>query len=172
MGSMGKTLENLTNAAILIVCLLILSLFLSHKWGSHATSSDLNETRFIGKVINPVPDYQWATHPNTLVLALRKDCRYCEASMPFYKQLSSLEREGKLRAHLLAIMPDSRTVGSRALQASGVEIEGIFEEPLASIQVLGTPTLFLLDASGRVEKAWVGQLSAEGETQVIAAVSR
>ena len=172
MGSLGKTLENLTNVAILIVCLLIFSLFLSHKWGSHGASSNIAETHFVGKVINPVPGYQWASHPKTLVLALRKNCQYCEASMPFYKRLSSLEREGRLCVHLLAIMPDSRAAGNEALQASGVEIQGVFEEPLASIQVLGTPTLLLLNASGRVEKAWVGQLSADEETRVVAAVSR
>jgi len=171
MGSLGKILENLTNVAILIVCLLIFSLFLSHKWGSHP-ATNISETHFVDKVISPVPGYQWTSHPKTLVLALRKDCQYCEASMPFYKQLSSLERKGKLRAHLLAIMPDSRAAGNEALQASGVEIQGVFEEPLASIQILGTPTLLLLDASGRVEKAWVGQLSAGEETRVVATVSR
>jgi hypothetical protein len=145
--------------------------FVSHKRGAHDALAGA-EARFAGKVINPVPGYKWDSHSKTLILALRKGCEFCEASMPFYRRLSAIEHEGKASAHLLAIMPDNKTSGSEVLRTAGIEIESVFEQPLKSIQVLGTPTLLLLDASGKVEKAWVGQLSPDGEAEVIAALAR
>jgi len=174
MTSPRQIIETLANAGILIVCVLIVLLFLSRKefWLHKASSGSTDEVHFVGKKIADVPGYHWANHPETLVLAIRKGCPYCEASLPFYKQLSGLEHQGKIHAHLLAVMPDGSSTGNEELHGQGIDIDGVFSQPLASIQVLGTPTLLLLDASGKVKNAWVGQLSPVAETEVVAALEK
>jgi len=69
-------------------------------------------------------------------------------------------------------MPDDRDSGAKALQSAGVAVECVFSQPLDSLQVSGTPTLLLLDAQGRVERAWVGQLTFQREKEVIAAAEK
>jgi hypothetical protein len=123
-------------------------------------------------VLQPVAGYNWNSHPETLVLAIRKGCHYCEASLPFYKKLVALEDKKSLRAHVLAVMPDDRDAGSQLLQANGLMVDAVFKMPLDSIHVSGTPTVLLLDTHGRVEEGWSGQLPPRGENEVIAAATR
>lgn len=119
-----------------------------------------------------MPGYRWGDHQKTLVLAIRKDCHFCEDSQPFYKRLSGLEKSNSLHAHVLAVMPDDRDSAVKALKSGGVAVDAIFSQPLNFMQVSGTPTLLLLDSNGRVARAWVGQLTPQGEKEVIAAVER
>jgi hypothetical protein len=69
-------------------------------------------------------------------------------------------------------MPDDKESGAKALQSGGVAVDGVFSQPLDSLKVTGTPTLLLLDSNGRVARAWVGQLTPQGEKEVIAAVEK
>jgi hypothetical protein len=69
-------------------------------------------------------------------------------------------------------MPDDRDSSVGALQSGGVAVDGVFSQPLNTIQVTGTPTLLLLDSNGRVARAWVGQLTPQGEKELIAAVEK
>lgn len=92
--------------------------------------------------------------------------------MPFYKHLGELEKSNFLHAHVLAVMPDDRPAGFASLESGGVAVEGIFNQPLNSIQVSGTPTLLLLDSSGRIVRAWIGKLTAQRENDLIAAVEK
>jgi hypothetical protein len=174
MADVRKITEIGTNIAILAVCCLIGWTIITHK------SLDLRsvfaaragEAQFDGRTLPALPGYRWADHEKTLVLAIRKGCHFCQDSLPFYKRLSELEKSNTLHAHLLAVMPDDPASGVAALQSGGVIAQGIFNQPLNSIQVSGTPTLLLLDRNGRVVKAWVGELTSQREREVIAASER
>ena len=170
MAGTQKIIEVAANLAIFVVCGLIGWTLLTHKslpsgWGREAT-------RLEGVTLPPLPGYHWGDHQKTLVLAIRKGCHYCDSSLPFYKQLSGLEKSNTLHVHLLAVMPDDRASGAAYLQSGGVSVEAVFNQPLSSIRVSGTPTLFLVDAKGRIEHSWVGQLTPQGEKDVIAAVEK
>lgn len=69
-------------------------------------------------------------------------------------------------------MPDNQALGGAMLRSGGVIVDGIFSQPLESIKVTETPTLLLLDSSGRVDNVWVGQLSPQGEKDVISAAEK
>ncbi len=169
-----KTLEIVTNVAILAVCCLIGWSYFTHKhlsFGAQAAIGE-QEIRLQGQSLPNLPGYRWGSHQKTLVLAIRKGCHFCEASLPFYKQLGDLEKSNSFHAHVLAVMPDEKNAGAGVLQSSGAAIDGVFDQPLDAIKVSGTPTLLLLDADGRVEHAWVGQLSAEREKEVIVAAEK
>ena len=164
-----KIIEVAANLAILVVCGLIGWTLLVHK---SFPSGKREVTRLEGVTLPPLPGYSWGNHQKTLVLAIRKGCHYCDSSLPFYKQLSGLEKNNTLHAHLLAVMPDDPASGTADLRSGGVSIEAVFNQPLSSIQVSGTPTLFLVDAKGKIEHSWVGQLTPQGEKDVIAAVEK
>jgi thioredoxin-related protein len=125
-----------------------------------------------GVTLPLMPGYRWGDHQRALVLAIRKGCHYCDSSLPFYKQLSALEKSNTLHAHLLAVMPDDLASGTADLRSGGVTVEALFNQPLNSIRVSGTPTLFLVDAKGSIERSWVGQLTPQGEKDLIATVEK
>jgi len=120
-----------------------------------------------GQTIAPLPGYRWSSYPKTLVIAIRRGCPFCDASLPFYRQLGEQERSNVLRAHVLVVMPNDESSGSSLLRKGNVEVQGIFGQNLDALRVSGTPTVLLLDSSGRIEREWIGQLTSRGEKDVI-----
>ena len=173
MMEVRKTIEVVTNIAILAVCVLLGWTLITHK-GLHFGSSGVGdeEAKLVGQSVPALPGYNWSNHPKTLVLAIRKGCHFCESSLPFYKHLGELEQSKALHAHVLAVMPDPQADGVTDLKAGGVTVDGVFNQPLDSMKVSGTPTLLLLDANGRVAQAWVGELSEKREKDLIAALEK
>jgi hypothetical protein len=172
VANLKSILENTTNAALLVVCTLLALLFLTHHdlW-LHGRQDPAPESRaLLGKTLPPLPDHDWKRQNQTLVMAIRQGCSFCEASMPFYKRLSDLRKADRIRARLLAVMPDPEAAASAQLQARGVDVEGTFHQPLQSLYVSATPTLLLVNAEGKVERAWVGQLTPQQESEVVSAV--
>lgn len=173
MAGVRKHVELVTNVAILVVCVLIGWSVITHK-GLHFGQDEagLEEAHLIGQTLPAPAGYHWADHQKTLVLAIRKGCHFCESSLPFYKRLGDLEKSNTLHAHVVAVMPDDPTDGATVLNSAGIAVEGVFGQRLDSMQVSGTPTLLLLDASGRVKHAWLGLLTPEQENAMIAAVEK
>jgi hypothetical protein len=171
---MKKMIEMTTNVAIIVVCGLLCWTAITHKTVDLRALAERDGAppRLKGLTLPQLSGYRWGSHPETLVLALRGDCHYCKDSMPFYRRLSDLEKNNSLHAHLLAVMPSDQKSGAAALQSGGLTVESVFDQPLDSIRVSGTPTLLLLDSNGRVTDAWGGQLTSQGEDDVIAAVER
>ena len=125
------------------------------------------EVGLVGQTLAPLPGYRWSSYPKTLVIAIRRGCPFCDASLPFYRQLGEQEKSNVLRAHVLVVMPNDASSGSSLLKKDDVEVQGIFGQELDALKVSGTPTVLLLDSSGRIERAWIGQLTPRGEKEVM-----
>ena len=160
-----RNLEVVTNVAILVVCGAILWTYLGHKARSLPVNGE--EASLEGTSLSPLPGYNWSHQQGTLILAIRKGCHFCENSLPFYKRLSTLHEDKNLQVHVMVVMPDDKTSAESLLRSAGVSVDGVFDMPLSSLHVSATPTILLVNAKGRVDKAWVGQLSQEGEGDVI-----
>ena len=126
----------------------------------------------VGQTLAEFPGYSWSTHLKTLVIACRIGCPYCRASMSFYRQLGEQEKSNMLRAHVLFVMPNDEPTGSNFLREQDVDVEGIFGQELSALNVPGTPTLLLLDSSGRIQREWVGQLPPGDEKEVMTAAEK
>ena len=101
------------------------------------------------------------------MIAIRRGCPYCDASLPFYRQLGEQERSNTLGAHVLLVMPNDASTGSGLLTKADVEVQAIFGQELHALKVSGTPTVLLLDSGGRIEREWIGQLTPLREKDVI-----
>jgi hypothetical protein len=134
---------------------------------SKQRAQESEEGSLVGQTLAPLSGYSWSSHPETLVIAVRRGCPYCVASLPFYRQLGEQEKSNKLRAHVLLVMPDDTSTGSGLLRNADVEAQGIFGQGLDALRVPGTPTVLLLDSSGRIEREWIGELTPSGEKDVI-----
>lgn len=123
------------------------------------------------QTVAPLAGYNWSSNSKTLVIAIREGCPYCDASMPFYRQLGEQERSNMLRAHVLVVMPNSASSGSSFLSRDNIGVQAIFGQRLGALKVLGTPTVLLVDSSGRIEREWMGQLTPSGEKEVLNAAA-
>jgi hypothetical protein len=79
-----KVIEVAANLAILVVCGLIGWAVLTHK---NLPSGPGERASLQGVTLPSLPGYHWGDHRKTLVLAIRKGCHFCDASLPFYKRL-------------------------------------------------------------------------------------
>ena len=120
-----------------------------------------------GVSLRPVEGYAWRSHGLSLVLALHVGCPYCQESMPFYERLHALERSRDIGAHVVAVWPDDPALVKRSLPAGLSGVQVVPNVDLKRLGVIGTPTLFLVDNTGRVERVWEGELSPTQENDVL-----
>jgi hypothetical protein len=113
-----------------------------------------------------IPDVDWSGSKQTILLALSNKCHFCTESAPFYQRLSS-ELAQRQDVKLLAVFPQDNNEAKQYLSGLGIQIANVKQATLDSIGVRGTPTLMIVDASGKVKQAWVGKLTPEKESEVL-----
>lgn len=123
-----------------------------------------------GMNLRPPNGYAWGSHERTLVLGLRGRCPYCRDSMPFYERLFALERSHNTNTHLLAVWPDAPAAVGHSLPPGLQGMQVLSSVDLGTLGIVGTPTVILVDRSGRVENAWLGILPPSGEDDVVRAI--
>jgi hypothetical protein len=127
----------------------------------------------VGEKVSGLPEARFETTSKTLLLAVRKDCHFCEESVPFYKSLATkLSASGTVK--LTIITNDSPQVASDFLKSNDIDIENVISlssSRMASLRIPGTPTLILTNRDGTVEAVWVGRLDQSGELDVLKRLS-
>lgn len=109
--------------------------------------------QLVGTPIN-VPGADWAQNKKSLVFFLKKDCIYCDAVAPFYRQLTSDAQ--KLNVKLIAILPNSLQDGREYVRSLGLPIEDVRTGVLSSFKIPGTPSVLVVDNEGIVKGVWIG----------------
>jgi hypothetical protein len=157
--SLRRVLEVSANLGIVIVALIIVGNFVATKW---RTRRDVDTLTTGSKV--SLSGVKWEDG-STLVLALQRGCRYCDESAPFYRRLWQ-QRSGP-EPRMIAVVPGEKGEVDKYLNELGVVVDGVVNASLSDIHVSATPTLVLVDRSGRVSNVWVGKLDSNRENEVI-----
>ena len=132
--------------------------------GPPRASESSNARIVVGELLPPVAKYDWHSHRQTLLLALRDGCHYCERSAPFYRRLAALESSGVFRnVHILAVFPDGAGIVSKVLESEQLRVESVSSVDFHVLGVSGTPTAVLVDQAGKVLDVWRGELDASRE---------
>lgn len=152
-----RRLEIAANIAILVVAIIIVRNLI---WPS--TPKPQVEEPKIGSTLS-LPGIRWDERA-TLVLVMQKGCRYCEESSDFYRRLYD-QRSGS-RPRMIAAVPGERSDIASYLSEHGVVVDEIVNTSLANINVAFTPTLLLVNRSGKVSDVWVGKLDTSKEAEV------
>jgi peroxiredoxin len=108
-----------------------------------------------------VPNVNWAQNEKTLIFFLMKDCRYCQSSAPFYRQL--LADAAKQNVKVLAILPNPVNEAKEYVQRLELPIDNIQTGSLASYKIPGSPSVLFVDKQGVVRGVWFG--AGEGREQ-------
>ena len=116
-----------------------------------------------------VDGVDWAATPHTVMLVVRAQCEFCQASMPFYRRLLGQAR-GRSDLRVIAASTDEPTMLKAALEREGLVVDGVIHVTPGQLHVTGVPTVLLLDGD-RVHQMWRGALGATAERDVLAVVS-
>jgi hypothetical protein len=116
----------------------------------------------IGDRLEEVKGLDITLAEKTLVLYLRSTCKFCTASMPFYRTIA--QRSGAAR--LAVVGPEPEEVLRDYVDQHSFVPDALVSVPFGRLRFAGTPTLALLDANGRMLAIWRGQLPPNTEAEV------
>jgi hypothetical protein len=98
------------------------------------------------------------------VIVVQTSCGYCSDSMPLYRKMARVSRAAKGRSKLIVAAPEHDAAIGAYLAQHDLEPDAIINAPRGALPVTVTPTILLVDKTGRVEHRWEGMLSeSEGE---------
>ena len=165
---MKTRLEPIANMVVIATALVVGFTLLRGIVDSSAVPRGLG----VGDSLPTVAGVDWSRHSKTLVLALNSSCHYCRESAPFYRTLAQARVTGADRdLDMIALFQnDSRATRTFNTQL-GLSIRSFSDVALEKLNVVATPTLFLVDRTGRVERAWVGVLTRRQQLDVLALAS-
>ncbi|QNI37400.1 TlpA family protein disulfide reductase [Edaphobacter albus] len=155
---MKNKLETITNVVLLVVTLLVGGGFLYNQFNG---AKDSASQQVIGRHINLGADHAFQAD-RTLILFISTDCQYCIASTPFYKRLV----QAHPKTPIIAAFPQKEDVAREYLAKHQIPISEVISAPQLLQETTGTPTLMLVDKTGKVKNAWVGRLSPTTEKEV------
>lgn len=169
---MEKKLSLIANVAIIVVAFAAVVLMtrneiIARQIASAAKAQRQDPSALIGKQF-PVAE-SWNTKKQTVVLALSVGCRYCASSAQFYKELISYAAQHQ--TNIIALLPQAQADAVKYINQLGLDIPIIQQVEFRNIHVGGTPTLFVIDDKGVVEKVWQGQLQEDEQKKVLSAIT-
>lgn len=104
----------------------------------------------------------------TAILVLSVDCRFCEASLAFYRRLSVLPGMDGRRGRLVVLSVGNPLEMERYLAESRVIVHSVLalgHSGVTAVRIV--PDVIVLDGNGVVLGSWAGRLTPELETAVL-----
>ncbi len=143
------------NVVIAVAILLVAGLVVKRTFFPEQVNLTIEQQaqKLLGTRIN-VPGADWAQNKKSLVFFLKKDCVYCNAIAPAYRELISDAQ--KLNVKLIAILPNSVEEGRQYVHTLGLSIEDVQTGSLSSYKIPGTPSVLMVDGEGTVRGVWIG----------------
>lgn len=120
-----------------------------------------------GEQIDGVPLKAFTGPEATVVLAISSKCAYCTASMPFYRSLAKAAGESRRPLRVIAVSRESSSTLDAYVKENSLPVWASYSEPRGFRKIRATPTLLLVDPTGVVKQAWVGQLSESEKAEVL-----
>jgi hypothetical protein len=156
------TLARMLELGLTALTLIAAAVFVGFAVKSVLRSSDPGRAA-IGAIV-PLGTVDWSAHNPTLLIALQQGCRFCEASMPFYRELLASNAAGNFRPIL--VFPQAGAVAHDFLKSHKLDIAEVRQVDFNGLQIDGTPTLMLVGGDGRLIASWIGKLSTTKEQDV------
>lgn len=161
-----KYLDRIANLAILVAVAVFLTLVIRGEISRRTAALARSPSALVGKTIR-LPGVPFPAQHDSLVLGISAQCHFCNESLPFYKQLAD-SLQGRL--DVFAVVPQTQAEAGKYLADAGLSgVHGVSAD-LGSINVYATPTLLLVDSTGKVKNAWVGKQDEAGQRKILAVV--
>jgi rhodanese-related sulfurtransferase/peroxiredoxin len=162
--NLKNKVEMTVNVIIAVAVVIVVGITLKNYFFQGKGSTVKQQAQIIAGSRISVPNVSWEENKKTLVFFLKKDCAFCTSSAPFYRQL--IGEAVKRGVKLLAIVPHSVEEGQGYLKTLNLPIDNVQTGELSAYKVPGTPTLLLVDNTGKVKSVWIGGVSPDREQEI------
>lgn len=162
-------LEVMTNVAVLLVALVVLSAF-SWSYFAQKSSPSLKDGLRKGKAMAQLPKLDYSSSSQTLLIAMSTQCHYCAESLPFYRQLVTTQQGNGQATHIVAVFPNTDDEVRQYIEQNHLNIDAIGGVDFRALNISSTPIMVLIDKSGKIRDFWIGKLPESEEQQVVKAV--
>jgi len=158
---MRVTLERATNVVVILSCLFMVGTVLYRGEGptkrppAYPAGSRIQNSAGLGL----------KSAARTLILATSSSCRYCVASLPFYRKLAAAARRAGTR--IVAVTPEPPPINRAFLETNGVPVDASLSAQQSGVVVAQTPLLILVRSDGSIIDSWVGALDSANEARVL-----
>lgn len=159
------TLSKIIDMAVGVTAIVVVAVLARNLWLSPSDQEFGNAREGVVSTEEAYPAL--ATDRPTVVLIASATCRYCEASLAFYRTLADHSRRGR-RFDVAVLVPannSSDDLKTFFKQGGVADVHWVEGSPPASIR--GVPAVMALDAAGRVLASWVGKMSPSQEQALI-----
>ena len=160
-------LETATHVCLIGLCCLAAGLLIEQRFFSPAEEENPAHD-LIGREVK-LPGANWQSAPLSVLLQISSKCRFCNESMPFYKQLTTAGQARKIP--MIVASRDAVDVMRKHLDEQQVAVDRVLHSRLDEFR-MGTPTVYVVDSKGMVKRVFIGKLDAAGEKQLLAIVEQ
>jgi hypothetical protein len=155
-----------SNIAMLLVAVLAIFFFARSFYLSKNTASARSLLKQPA-VLTGIHGIEFSKSPKTIVMFLSTNCVHCNNSASFYQKISTLEAKTPGRSSLVAVFSEPEIEGAHYLEEHSLPLPAIGSVNFEAFGVSGTPTLVSTDKQGNVLHAWIGELSAKMQNEVL-----
>jgi len=162
--------DRLERNVFVVACLMLSALAAARIYSQFATPSAAAQASLMnpltaGTDVGTYIPADFRPASKNVVLIVNSGCHFCQESMPFYRRMSGLRKDGVIR--VIATSMESEVSLQQYLLTSKLAVDAAVQYKI-SLPVRGTPTLLVTDNKGRVQRSWLGQLTADQEKEVLA----
>ena len=157
-------LEKVTHVSLIVVSLLATIVLVRQHFFPQTVST--HSTALVGKRF-AISGLTLPRRP-AIVVAIRSDCQFCTASLPFYRQLGN--NRGSVPLFFLSSEPAEKL--REFVDGAGITYDGIASADLRQAGISVTPAMAIIDSEGTVKQAFSGKLSEHDAKAVLALVNK
>ena len=162
-------LEKATHICLIAVSVVSLTLLIERRFGG-GNSPPSSGGSMVGRSL-ALGSVNWSRSPKNVVIGVKSTCKYCAASLPFFRRISGARGGRGTGISVIAISSEEPEITRGFLGKADVAVDQVLQVPLERLGIRGTPTVLLVDARGVVQKEFAGALSHEGEEALLTALS-
>jgi hypothetical protein len=165
------------NAAIIIASAVVVigtPLGLFSRWFPRTSDKTRTANSFrAGTKAPSVPGVDYARADRTLVIFLSAYCRYCQTSVPFYRELAARLDAGSQKAaarrKLVAVFPENVSEVDQFKAREKLQIDSVSNASFRELGVRGTPTAILVSNDGIIQRTWEGAPAKAAQEAILSA---
>lgn len=163
---MPRRLEAAADVALIATCVVVMGA-VGWRFVQNSRTRPASQQPFPrGERVQTLDGVDYGGYSRTVLVALSSTCKYCTASVPFYKSLAELRQSSDRRVQLVAVSWEETARISSYLSSHGFIPDHVVSIAPGRLPIRGTPTLVILDSAGRVLESWQGRLSRSAEESV------
>ena len=163
-------LETATHVFLIALCCLAGGLLIEQRFFSQPDAGAPAPASVVGREIR-LPGADWQSAPVSVLLQISSTCHFCNDSMPFYRQLMAARQASPAKVPVIVASADAVAVIEQHLADEKLSVDKVLHSRLEGFGVV-TPTVYIVDSKGMVERVFVGELDSAGQKELLSIVAR